>query len=51
MNPTFKQVTKTRYVELVAELAQEIFVPALYQADAEGRRPHWPIIPERHPDR
>ena len=26
MNPTFKQVTKTRYVELVAELAQEIFV-------------------------
>ena len=26
MNPTFKQVTKTRYVQLVAELAQEIFV-------------------------
>ena len=26
MNPTFKQVTKTRYVQLVSELAQEIFV-------------------------
>ena len=26
MNPTFKQVTKTRYIQLVAELAQEIFV-------------------------
>ena len=26
MNPTFKQVTKTRYVQLVAELAQEISV-------------------------
>ena len=26
MNPTFKQVTKTRYVELVSELAKEIFV-------------------------
>ena len=25
MNPTFKQVTKTRYVQLVSELAQEIF--------------------------
>ena len=24
MNPTFKQVTKTRYVQLVSELAQEI---------------------------
>ena len=24
--PTFKQVTKTRYVQLVSELAQEIFV-------------------------
>ena len=26
MKPTFKQVTKTRYVQLVSELAQEIFV-------------------------
>ena len=26
MNPTFKQVTKSRYVQLVSELAQEIFV-------------------------
>lgn len=26
MRPTFKQVTKTRYVQLVSELAQEIFV-------------------------
>lgn len=26
MNPTFKQVTKTRYVQQVAALAQEIFV-------------------------
>ena len=26
MNPTFKQVTKNRYVQLVSELAQEIFV-------------------------
>ena len=26
MKPTFKQVTKTRYVELVSELAKEIFV-------------------------
>ena len=26
MNPTFKQVAKTRYVQLVSELAQEIFV-------------------------
>ena len=26
LNPTFKQVTKTRYVQLVSELAQEIFV-------------------------
>lgn len=26
MNPTFKQVTKTRYVQLVSELAREIFV-------------------------
>lgn len=26
MNPAFKQVTKTRYVELVSELAKEIFV-------------------------
>ena len=26
MNPTFKQVTKSRYVALVSELAQEIFV-------------------------
>ena len=26
MNPTFKQVTKTRYVQLISELAQEIFV-------------------------
>lgn len=26
MNPTFKQVTKTRYVEQVAQLAEEIFV-------------------------
>src|SRR5699024_5632653 len=26
MKPTFKQVTKTRYVQLVSELAAEIFV-------------------------
>ena len=26
MNPTFKQVTKTRYVQQVAEMAHEIFV-------------------------
>lgn len=26
MKPTFKQVTKTRYVQLVSELAKEIFV-------------------------
>ena len=26
MNPTFKQVTKTRYIQQVAELAHEIFV-------------------------
>ena len=26
MKPTFKQVTKTRYVQLVSELAQQIFV-------------------------
>ena len=26
MNPTFKQVTKSRYVQLVSELAAEIFV-------------------------
>ena len=26
MNPTFKQVTKSRYIALVSELAQEIFV-------------------------
>lgn len=26
MNPTFKQVTKSRYVEQIAQLAQEIFV-------------------------
>ena len=26
MKPTYKQVTKTRYVQLVSELAQEIFV-------------------------
>lgn len=26
MKPTFKQVTKTRYVELVSQLAQQIFV-------------------------
>ena len=26
MNPTFKQVTKSRYVQLVSELAREIFV-------------------------
>lgn len=38
MNPTFKQVTKTRYVELVARAGAGDFRPALYQADAEGRR-------------
>ena len=26
MKPTFKQVTKTRYVEQIAQLAEEIFV-------------------------
>ena len=43
MNPTFKQVTKTRYVQLVSELAQEIFVqhytkltPKVAAALAEG---------------
>ena len=37
MNPTFKQVTKTRYVQLVSELAQEIFVQH-YTKLAQGRR-------------
>ena len=42
MNPTFKQVTKTRYVQLVAELAQEIFVQH-YTKLTPRSPPPWPI--------
>ena len=66
MNPTFKQVTKTRYVELVAELAQEIFVqhytkltPKVAAALADIRRQGLKVVPQcsfvavyikRHPE-
>ena len=42
MNPTFKQVTKTRYVQLVSELAQEIFVQH-YTKLTPKVAAHWPI--------
>lgn len=36
MKPTYKQVTKTRYIEQISQLAEEIFCSALHQADPKS---------------